>query len=178
MLFRKTESTKRENYVYRFGENEVSVIAGDDAETKVWIKTLHSLDDAEVYNNIKNSRPKLTKKEKAAKREWEAKHPGENVPKNWNLSLDGLAQTEDADHSSYMKEAVDLQSENPDPLREILYAVLETLPEEEMELYRMRYIWELSQGEIAEELGVSQNTVSKRLRKLEAKITELCRSEL
>ena len=58
MLFRKTPTNERGNYVYRFNDGTVSVIAeGNEAE--VWIKSLHSLDDAEVYNNIKNSRPQL-----------------------------------------------------------------------------------------------------------------------
>ena len=58
MLFRKTPTSERGNYVYRFSDGMVSVIAEGD-EAAVWIKSLHSFDDAEVYNNIKNSRPQL-----------------------------------------------------------------------------------------------------------------------
>ena len=67
MLFRKTPTSERDKYVYRFNDGTVSVIAeGNEAE--VWIKSLHSLDDAEVYNNIKNSRPQLEPWQKKALR--------------------------------------------------------------------------------------------------------------
>ena len=56
MLFRKTPTSEGDNYVYRFDDGKISVIA-EGSEAEVWIKSLHSLDDAEVYNNIKNSRP-------------------------------------------------------------------------------------------------------------------------
>ena len=58
MLFRKTPTSERGNYVYRFNDGTVSVIA-EGSEAEVWIRSLHSFDDAEVYNNIKNSRPQL-----------------------------------------------------------------------------------------------------------------------
>ena len=103
MLFRKTESTKRGNYVYHFANGDTSVIDAADVGEEL-IRFLHSSDDAIVYNNIKNSRPKVQEWQKVGIEQWKEQHPGEEVPKNWNLSLDGLSQTEDADHSSYMKE--------------------------------------------------------------------------
>lgn len=54
----KTPTSERDNYVYRFNDGKFSVI-GEEGEAEVWIKSLHSFDDANVYNNIKNSRPRL-----------------------------------------------------------------------------------------------------------------------
>ncbi|MBR2528139.1 MAG: hypothetical protein IKE58_06710 [Blautia sp.] len=92
MLFRKTPTSERDNYVYRFNDGTVSVIA-EGSEAEVWIKSLHSFDDAEVYNNIKNSRPQIEAWQKKALEEWKVLHPGEEPEKNWNLSMDGLMMT-------------------------------------------------------------------------------------
>ena len=120
MLFRKTPTSERGNYVYRFSDGMVSVIAEGD-EAAVWIKSLHSFDDAEVYNNIKNSRPQLESWQKKALEEWKAQHPGEEPEKNWNLSMDGLMMTENPDTSTYAKQLAEMAAEEPDPLKELLY---------------------------------------------------------
>ena len=141
MLFRKTPTSERGNYVYRFSDGMVSVIAEGD-EAAVWIKSLHSFDDAEVYNNIKNSRPQLESWQKKALEEWKAQHPGEE----------------------------------PDPLKELLYEILSRLPEDDQELYRLYYVEGYSQEEIAEMKDVSQNTISKKLRRIKKQLTEMCRN--
>lgn len=124
MLFRKTPTNERDNYVYRFDDGTVSVIA-EVSEAEVWIKSLHSFDDAEVYNNIKNSRPQIEAWQKKALEEWKAQHPGE-----------------------------------------------------EPDLYRLYYTEGYSQEEIAEIKGVSQNTVSKKLRRIKKQLTEMCRKSV
>ena len=143
------------------------------------IRLLHAADDAIVYNNIKNSRPQIQDWQKPGIEQWKAHHPGEEVPKNWNLSIDGLTQTEDADHSSYMKELAEKTIDaEEDPQKEILYEVLGQMSEQDQQLYQMYYIEGLSQQAIAEILEVSQNTISKRVRKLEAALTEQCRKKI
>lgn len=172
MLFRKTPTTERDNYVYRFNDGTVSVIA-EGSEAEVWIKSLHSFDAAEVYNNIKNSRPQLEPWQKKALEEWKAQHPGEEPDKNWNLSMDGLMMTEDPDTSVYAKQLAEMTAEEPDPQKELLYEKLSELPEEDQELYRLYYIEEYSQEQIAKMKGVSQNTVSKKLRRIAKQLTEM-----
>ncbi|MBR3537850.1 MAG: sigma-70 family RNA polymerase sigma factor [Eubacterium sp.] len=138
-------------------------------------KTLHSLDDAEAYNNIKNSRPQLEAWQKKALEEWKARHPGEEPEKNWNLSMDGLMMTENSDTSTYAKQLAEKAAEESDPLKELLYEMVSTLPEEDQDLYRLYYTEGYSQEEIAEMKGVSQNTVSKKLRRIKKQLTEMCR---
>lgn len=174
MLFRKTPTSERDNYVYRFNDGTVSVIAEGD-EAAVWIKSLHSFDDAEVYNNIKNSRPQIEVWQKKALEEWKAQHPGEEPEKNWNLSMDGLIMTENPDTSIYAKQLAEMAAEEADPLKELLYEILSRLPEEDQELYRLYYTEGYSQEEIAEMKGVSQNTISKKLRRIKKQLTEMCR---
>lgn len=174
MLFRKTPTNERGNYVYRFNDGTVSVIA-EGSEAEVWIKSLHSFDDAEVYNNIKNSRPQLEPWQKKALEEWGAQHPGEEPEKNWNLSMDGLMMTENPDTSVYAKQLAEMMAEEPDPQKELLYEMVSMLPEEDQDLYRLYYTEGYSQEEIAEMKGVSQNTVSKKLRRIKKQLIEMCR---
>ena len=174
MLFRKTPTNERGNYVYRFNDGTVSVIA-EGGEAEVWIKSLHSFDDAEVYNNIKNSRPQTEAWQKKSLEEWKAQHPGEEPEKNWNLSMDGLMMTENPDTSTYAKQLAEKTTEESDPLKELLYEMVSMLPEEDQDLYRLYYTEGYSQEEIAEMNGVSQNTVSKKLRRIKKQLTEMCR---
>lgn len=124
MLFRKTPTSERDNYVYRFYDGTVSVIAGG-SEAEVWIKSLHSFDDAEVYNNTKNSRPQLE-----------------------------------------------------DPQKELLYEKVTELSADDQELYLLYFSEGYSQKEIAKMKGMSQNTISKKIRRITKKLTEMCRNEV
>lgn len=177
MLFRKTPTSKRGNFVYRFNDGTVSVIAKGSG-TEVWIKSLHSFDDAEVYNNIKNSRPQLEPWQRKTLEEWKAQHPGEEPDKNWNLSMDGLMITENTDTSVYAKQLAEMTADEPDSQKKLLYEKLSELLEEDQELYRLYYIEEYSQEQIAKMKGVSQNTVSKKLRRIAKQLTEMCRKEI
>lgn len=177
MLFRKTPTSERGNYVYRFNDGTVSVIA-EGSEAEVWIKSLHSFDDAEVYNNIKNSRPQLEDWQKKAVEEWKAQHPGEEPDKNWNLSMDTLMKTENQDTSIYAKQLAEITVEEPDPQKELLYEKLSGLPEEDQELHSLYFIEGYSQDEIGEMKGVSQNTISKKIRRIQKMLTEMCREEM
>ena len=169
MLFRKTPTNERGNYVYRFNDGTVSVIA-EGSEAEIWIKSLHSLDDAEVYNNIKNSRPQIEAWQKKALEEWKAQHPGEEPEKNWNLSMDGLMMTENPDTSTYAKQLAEKTAEESDPLKELLYEMVSMLPEEDQELYRLYYTEGYSQEEIAGMLHISQQAVDYRPNGAEKKI--------
>ena len=177
MLFRKTPTSERGNYVYRFNDGTVSVIT-EGSEAEIWIKSLHSFDDAEVYNNIKNSRPQLESWQKKAVEEWKAQHPGEEPEKNWNISMDGLMKTENQDTSIYARQLAEMTAEEPDPQKELLYEKLAELPEEDQDLYRLYFTEGYSQEEIAEKKGVSQNTISKKLRRIQKTLTEMCRKEI
>ena len=89
--------------------------------------------------------------------------------------MDGLMMTENPDTSIYAKQLAEMTAEEPDPQKELLYEKLSELPEDDQELYRLYYTEGYSQEEIAEMKGVSQNTVSKKLRRIKKQLTEMCR---
>lgn len=177
MRFRKTPTRERHDYVYRFNDGSTSVITGNE-ETEVLIKSLHAFDDAEVYNNIKNSRPQVQNWQKSAIEKWKHQHPYNEPEKNWNISMDRLRQTENLDVSIYSKQLAEIIVEQLDPQKEFLYEKLEELPKESQQLYRLYYIEGWSQQKIADKMSVSQNTVSKKIRKLEANLIKMCRTEI
>ena len=81
MKIRKTRQDKRETYRFEFyTENEnggcakecIELRPGENGVNEYWIKTLHSMDDHEVYLNCKNGHPPMTEAEKAAKERAEA----------------------------------------------------------------------------------------------------------
>ena len=110
--------------------------------------------------------------------EWKKTHPGEEPDKNWNLSMDGLMMTEDHDTSVYAKQLAEKTADDQDPMKELLYEKVEELSDEYQELYRLYFIEGYTQEEIAGMKGVSQNTISKKIRKIQKELTERCRKEI
>lgn len=56
------------------------------------------------------------------------------------------------------------------------YEKLSELPDADQELYCLYFIEEYSQEEIVKMKGVSQNTISKKLRRITKQLTEMCRN--
>ena len=177
MRFKKTRWDKRGTYTYVDSNGRrFEVKPGADGVTEADIKMLHSLDDAEVYNNIKNSRPAMTAEEKARKKVWEAEHPGEIYPANWNLSLDYMAG-EDGDDDRLDKSEVtaacsttmDYEDETEE---EIVDRLLDFLAPMQRKVYYLRHIKGYKGKEVAAMLGTSAANVSLRYKEALAKIEE------
>lgn len=64
-----TEKTGKGEYV----EKTITLKSRENGVTELDIKMLHSLDNSEVYNNLKNARPKRTDEEKDEIEKWEHK---------------------------------------------------------------------------------------------------------
>ena len=92
--------------------------------------------------------------------------------------MDGLMKTANQDTSIYARQLAEMAAEEPDPQKELLYEKLAELPEEDQDLYRLYFTEGYSQEEIAEMKGVSQNTISKKLRRIQKTLTEMCRKEI
>lgn len=166
MLIRKTPTAKRENYVYRFEDGSRVVIEGGEAMDK-WIKMLHSLDDAEVYNNIKNGRPPVEKWEKESIERWKEAHPDEDLVKNWSLSMDSLLDIDNVDDSLHALQLSEKAVEDIDSLSELVREKVMELSDLYQDLYQLYYLDGYSQSEIALMKNVSQYAISKRLTKLQ-----------
>ncbi len=131
MKIRKTRQDERSVYRYPMEVSDgkggykteyITIKPGENGVTEADIKTLHSLDDSEVYYNNKNLRPERTEEEKAAIKDWRKSYieritlergsaptndevlmaVKEAFPGNWNLSLDYIAG-EDEDGADKIK---------------------------------------------------------------------------
>lgn len=177
MKIRRTPMEKRGTYTFHFDDGTIfTVRPGKDGVTEADIRTLHSLDDAEVYNNLKNSRPELTKEEKERKRAWEAEHPGEKYPRNWNLSLDYMAgedgDEDKLDKSRIASEASTYMDAEDEDEAEMLDRLLWFLTDIQRKVYRLVKIDGLTQTEAAEVLGTSIPNINKHLKKALERIEE------
>lgn len=181
MRFRKTPMSQRVNYCYESVTGEKFRISAEEygAET---VSLLHRMDDSEVRNNLSTGKPGIQKWQEEAVRQWRERHPGEEPQKNWMLSLDSLTGEDGsgmAADSRYMKQAVDRAAEEEeDPMKELLYECIAEMDRDSQKLYRMYYVEGAVQTEIAEEFGISQMAVSKRLKKLEAALKKECLKKL
>ena len=165
MRFYKTNSNYRTTYTYKTATGErISFASGDvgGEVTTELIKFLHSLDDAEVYNNRKNCKPPLSDEEKAAIRVWEEAHPGEEAPKNWTMSLDAFSEDADSDidRSDLMREVYD-RSHAEDHADSRLGEVIDEMPYKQRQAFVMVELEGYSMTEAADKLGCSIAKVSK-----------------
>lgn len=191
---RKTYSSQRGVYQYIFdvrnseGEcvQEIVVIQpGEHGVTELDIKLLHSLDDSEVYNNLKNLRPKRTAKDKVAIEEFRQEfirefikqngyEPHENIvkdavrdafPRNYNLSLDFDNDGElDQDKGLIALETSITDSEIFEWSESMLDA-MNHLTSRQREIIELMFVKQLKQNEIALLLGISPVAVNKHYKK-------------
>ena len=178
MRFRKTRWDRRVTYTYEADTGErLTLRPGESGITEADIRLLHSLDDAEVYNNIKNSRPPMTEEQKAEKKRWEAEHPGETYPANWNLSLDFMAG-EDGDEDKLDKSEVTAAASvemiyEDESEEEMVERILDFLSPMQRHVYYLRHIRGYKGKEVAAMLGSSEANVSLRYKEALAKIEEV-----
>lgn len=171
MLIRKTPTAKRENYVYRFEDGSRVVIEGGEAMEK-WIKMLHSLDDAEVYNNIKNGRPPVENWEKESIERWKKEHPDEDLEKNWSLSMDSLLDIDNVDDSHHALQLAEKATEEADSFSELVMEKVVELNEFQQELFSLYFLEGYSQDEIAEMKNVSQCVISRNISRIRKYLKE------
>ncbi|MDE6748563.1 MAG: hypothetical protein K2K21_05800 [Lachnospiraceae bacterium] len=176
MRFYKTNSNYRTTYTYKSATGEKITFAPGDADGEVTaelIKFLHSLDDSEIYNNRKNCRPPLSNEEKIMIREWKEAHPGEEVPKNWTMSLDAFSEDTDSDmeRSGLMREVYDRShAENPAAAR--LGEVIDEMPCKQRQVFVLVELDGYSMTEAADKLGCSIANVSKLIVRAKSFIRE------
>lgn len=146
-------------YVYEFADGTRAIIT-DSEEMTQWIRTLHLMDDAEVYNNIKNNKVSDDKSDDGSET-------------NWTLSIDGL-MTDNPDDSVCALQIADA-SEDEDPIAELVLEKVAELSEENQELYRLYFTEGRTQREIAELKGIAHQTICKKISRLQNKLIKLCR---
>lgn len=192
MRIRKTRQDQRRNYIYQFADGHKDVItAGENGVTEIDIKMLHSRDDSEVNNNLKNMKPDRTEDEKEEIKRWKDKYiedfeeeygykpnkedveymANEVFPKNYNLSLDYDHEGElDSDKKaiSYETSTCDDYSEIISPWSEQMEELLNELTAKQRQVVQLMYVEGYKQSEIAKMLGISSAGVKKHLDKAKA----------
>ena len=153
MVIRKTSLKKRETYAYNFCDGTKIVLrAGENGVTEEDIKMLHAMDDAEVYNNIKNS-----------------KQPsGTEGQLEWNISMDaaeGDGELNIGEEDEYLKGCEETE-------REIVDRVLWFLTDIQREVFYLIKIELFTSTEVAELMGTSIRNINKHLSKAMERIEE------
>lgn len=176
MKFVKTAIANRGTYTYTFididGEYEnVELVPGKDGVTATDIKMLHSMDDAEVYNNIKNCKPAVQEWEKPAFEDWKDKHPNEELPKRWNISINEIVgEDENVSREEYIDESTEEVPESDMITR--LHEIIDSLSELQKETYRKVIIEEMSNTSVAAEENKSEAAVRKIINRIKQIIAE------
>ncbi len=175
MKYRKTYYYARTSYTYTFANGQkITFKVGDinpidgSVITEEMIKLLHSLDDAEVNNNIKNSRPPISDSTKQEIREWEEDHPGETAPKKWNVSLDMFFGDDDSDIdcSRIMREIYD-RYHYDNIVKEKVDEIIESMPKKTRTACVLVWKEGYSQKEAAEIMGCTNGNLSRLISRAE-----------
>ena len=165
MKLKKEVAEKRSVYVYSYTNEEgklvhITLEEGKDDVTAEHIKLLHALDDAEVYNNIKNSKPSIQEWEKPAIEEWKNEHPNDELPKRWNISINEMVGSdENVEREEFISASLIVKEESD--VMECLHAVYENLSDLQKEIYDKVFIEGMSYSAVARERGKSEASVRK-----------------
>ena len=199
MKLHKTNSKKRNTYTFDFFDAEgnpapVTVRPGENGVTEIDIKLLHSLDDSEVYYNIKNRRPKLEDWQLKQITDWEASFitsftnthgyapsndevtnaKSEVFPKNWIGSLDEMLDSENdgSGDKSTLLYSLSTKTEDEPTYIERLHEIIEGMDTRWQFIYKQVLLEEVPKTEVAASLGISEARVRQIIKKIEARIAE------
>jgi len=175
--FIRVSGKKRKSYKYYDANEKLVVTLTPNAAngiSEIHIKLLHSMDDAEVYNNIKNHvcMPEVKGSDKSeTKGEWK------DSPR-WTLSLDQMMDENDRNFTlsrRVLEQASESLEKPSDPLRELLHEAVGYLEPCQQKLFRQYYIDEMTLTEIGkkETPKVSAEAVRKRLKRIENQLKDI-----
>lgn len=194
MRFQKTDQKERGVYKYittektekgEYVEKTITLKPGENGVTELDIKMLHSLDDSEVYYNLKNARPKRTEEEKAEIEKWKDKfirdfvarygyEPNKYIikyavkdafPRNYNLSLDFDADGDIDPDKRLIVSISDKESDEIFEWSERMEEVLSLLTDKQRLVINLMFLEGYKQSEIADLMNISSAAVKKHLDK-------------
>ena len=177
----KTAWNNRKVYVYEnsMGRPDRIYVGMVDKETgyvftEKDVRRLHAMDDAEVYNNRKNSKPKVQAWQKEGINDWKKAHPGEKLPCRDVLSLNDLLDNEEGGDATEDKGGVIGRAsmiayeieENGNKMVEKMRSIVMEMGEKYWELYMLHTVQGYTFEEIGKREGVSDRAISKRFAKI------------
>jgi RNA polymerase sigma factor, sigma-70 family len=179
--YKTTVRTEKGEYV----EKTMTLKPGEYGVTELDIKMLHSMDDSEVYYNLKNARPERTKEEKAEIEVWKQKFVGDfkerhgyepnkyiikdvvndAFPRNYNLSLDFDADGDIDPDKRLIASISDKESDEMFEWSERMEEVLSLLTDKQRLVINLMFVEGYTQSEIADLMNISSAAVKKHLDK-------------
>ena len=182
-VYRYTTTVKTEKGKYV--ENTMTLKPGENGVTELDIKMLHSMDDSEVYYNLKNVRPERTKEEKAEIEKWKQKfvsdfkerygyEPNKYIiedevkdafPRDYNLSLDFDADGDIDPDKRLIASISDKESDEMFDWSERMEDVLSLLTDKQRLVINLMFVEGYKQSEIADLMSISSSAVKKHLDK-------------
>ena len=180
----KTAWNNRKVYVYEnsMGKPDRIYAGMVDKETgyvfmEEDVRRLHAMDDAEVYNNRKNSKPKVQAWEEDGIEAWKKAHPDEDLPSRTVLSLEDLFENEngegaDEDKCGTLGRASMLayQEKEVSPQVEAMREIVMEMGEKYWSIYAQHIIEGRTFAEIALVLGIGTTTVKDHFKKITRRI--------
>ena len=172
--FRKTPQARRGTYTYEFADGQrVTIRPDEQCCTEIDIRRLHSIDDHEVYVNIKGSRPPLEEWQKPVLEQWKKDHPYETPEKNWNMSLDTMLDADGGEHDAgtgYLKGALfraATEEETASSPTERMQELVSDMKPRLQAVYRLAMLDRIPNTRVAAMLGVSEGMIRKNIRTIE-----------
>ncbi len=172
MNYKKTPKSKRQSYVYTYYEGRekktVCLNSGEFGVTDQHIAKLHSLDDNEVYNNVKNSHAPFTEEQKQEIQEWLNNHPGENIASFsdiYNVSIDYCMEQKGNREANQIIGRLSTYND-VSPEVERLREVVELLEPFDRIIYECVFLKGMTKTNTAELLFVTEGTVRYHLKKI------------
>ena len=176
-----TERTEKGAYV----EKTIKLKPGENGVTELDIKILHSMDDSEVYYNLKNVRPERTKEEKAEIEVRKQKFVGDfkerygyepnkyiiedavndAFPRDYNLSLDFDADGDIDPDKRLIASISDKESDEMFEWSERMEEMLSLLTDKQRLVINLMFVEGYTQSEIADLMSISSAAVKKHLDK-------------
>lgn len=194
MRIHKTNQKDRSVYNYKttvrtengeYVEKTMTLKPGEYGVTELDIKMLHSMDDSEVYYNLKNVRPERTKEEKAEVEVWKQKFVGDfkerygyepnkyiiedavndAFPRDYNLSLDFDADGNIDPDKRLIASISDKESDEMFEWSERMEEVISLLTDKQRLVINLMFVEGYKQSEIADLMNISSAAVKKHLDK-------------
>lgn len=179
--YKTTQRTEKGEYV----EKIIVIKPGENGVTEPDIKMLHSMDDSEVYYNLKNAKPERTKEEKAEIEKWKQKfvsdfkeghgyEPNKYIiedavkdafPRDYNLSLDFDADGDIYPDKRLIATIADKSLDESVEWSERMEEVLSLLTDKQRLVINLMFVEGYTQSEIAELMNISSAAVKKHLDK-------------
>lgn len=179
--YKTTVRTEKGEYV----EKTMTLKPGENGVTELDIKMLHSMDDSEVYYNLKNVRPERTKEEKAEIEVWKQKfisdftkrhgyEPNKYIvedavndafPRDYNLSLNFDADGDIDPDKRLIASISDKESDEKFEWPERMEEVLSVLTDKQRLVINLMFVEGYTQSEIADLMSISSAAVKKHLDK-------------